>query len=407
MPRGAAVVKYAGKRGVVWRVKFRDAAGQQVQETLGAESEGWTRKRAEAELRARLTDVEREGRRRMKPMTFATFATEWEETYPDSRGLKRSTREGYRSIIERHLTPAFGPLKLEAVDVTRIEDYVATMRRKGYAPRTLNRHLNLLSKILGTAVRRQLVRFNPVPSVERPREPRKRWTILSPLEISQVERAFNELIADAEGEERSWTEQARAVFLTVIGAGLRRGEILGLRWEHVDLADPSGALLRVRETWVRNGVDTPKSEAGERTIALGAVLAEELWQHRRRTAFQSDAERVFCHPTKGTPLDHKRYAVTLRLALQKAEIDRPMRPFHDGRHSAITNAAAAGTPPAALMARAGHSDYKTTQGYVDLAGETFREEAARLETRVFGQMGTRNGYKHGEASADEATPLPD
>ena len=65
-------------------------------------------------------------------------------------------------------------------------------------------------------------------------------------------------------------------------------------------------------------VDLPKSEAGERTIALGPKLAEELWQHRRRTAFSGDEERVFCHPTKGSPLDHKHYARTLRAAMAKA-----------------------------------------------------------------------------------------
>jgi len=64
-----------------------------------------------------------------------------------------------------------------------------------------------------------------------------------------------------------------------------------------------------------------------------------------------------------------------------------MRPFHDGRHSSITNAAAAGTPPAALQARAGHSDYSTTQLYIDLAGETFREKAERLERRLGAVVG--------------------
>jgi integrase len=91
---------------------------------------------------------------------------------------------------------------------------------------------------------------------------------------------------------------------------------------------------------------------------------------------------VFCHPQTGGVLQHKRYAETLKLALEKAKVERAMRPFHDGRHSSITNAAAAGTPPAALMARAGHADFGTTQAYIDLAGETFREEAGRLEERV-------------------------
>jgi integrase len=181
-----------------------------------------------------------------------------------------------------------------------------------------------------------------------------------------------------------WVIQARVVFLMVLTAGLRRGEVLGLRWKDVQLGDPAGAVLRVRETLVRGHEDTPKSEAGERTIALGPKLAEELWQHRRRTAFAGDDERVFCHPQKGTPLDHKRYAATLKQALAKAKVEKPMRPFHDGRHTSITNSAAAGLSPAALMARAGHSDFKTTQGYIDLAGETFRAEAELLEQRLFG-----------------------
>jgi len=94
---------------------------------------------------------------------------------------------------------------------------------------------------------------------------------------------------------------------------------------------------------------------------------------------------VFCHPLTGSVLDDRRYAVTLRLALKRAGITDYVRPFHDGRHTSITNAAAAGMSGPALMARAGHSDFKTTQGYIDLAGETFREEEALLEARLFGQ----------------------
>ena len=180
--------------------------------------------------------------------------------------------------------------------------------------------------------------------------------ILSPVEIGRVERAFAEIAEKGEGEERAFAEQARVVFLTVVSAGLRRGEILGLRWRDVSLADPAGATLRVRETWVRGAPDTPKSEKCERTIALGERLASELFDHRARTAYQGDDERVFCNPLTGRPLDPKRYAATLRLALKRAKVDGKLRPFHDGRDTSITNAAAAGTSPAALMARAGHSD---------------------------------------------------
>jgi hypothetical protein len=84
---------------------------------------------------------------------------------------------------------------------------------------------------------------------------------------------------------------------------------------------PDGPTLRVQETIVRGRLETPKSEAGERTIALGERLASELFDHRARASFIGEDEHVFCHPHRGSPLDHKRYAKTLRLALAKAKIE--------------------------------------------------------------------------------------
>jgi integrase len=121
---------------------------------------------------------------------------------------------------------------------------------------------NLLNLVLKSALKQRLLRTNPVSLVDRPREARRRWTILSPTEIAAVDKASQELIGGAEGEERQWRQQARVIFLTGIGAGLRRGEILGLHWRDVSLADPMGPTLTIRETWVRNGPDTPSPRPG-------------------------------------------------------------------------------------------------------------------------------------------------
>jgi integrase len=181
---------------------------------------------------------------------------------------------------------------------------------------------------------------NPVSAVDRPREPRRRWAILSPDEVGRVERAFAELAEEAEGEERASREQARVVFLTVVSAGLRRGEILGLRWRHVSLADPACATLRVRETWVRGAPDTPKSEKSERTIALGERLAAELFSHRGRTRSRattsaSSARNAAARST-GAPLD----TVTseLRSPIAELEAGRPSSRLPRGRGSATDTA---------------------------------------------------------------------
>jgi len=95
-----------------------------------------------------------------------------------------------------------------------------------------------------------------------------------------------------------------------------------------------------------------------------------------------------------------RYDATFKLALAKAKITDYVRPFHDGRHTPITNDAASGNAPLAIMKRAGHATFSTTQVYIDLAGEMFREEAERLERRLLGSpapaldsepMGRKNG----------------
>jgi integrase len=205
--------------------------------------------------------------------------------------------------------------KLTEIGVEQLNRYVAR-KSEHLEPRTLNRHLNLLHALFKAAEGRELVRSNLVSAVDRPREPRRRWTILTPVEIGRIERAFREL-ADEDPDQRVWIEQARVIFLTVLSVGLRRGEILGLRWRDISLADPAGATVRVRETWVRSQRDTPKSERSERTSAIGR-LAGELFEHRGRSAFQGDEERVFCHPESGGPLDQARYA-----GGAQASADRP------------------------------------------------------------------------------------
>lgn len=401
--RAGSVIRYQGSLGAVLRLRYRDADGERVIETLGREADGWSASKAEEELRSRLVDVKRERRRKLKPATFDEFAEQWYGTYPDLKGLKRSTRRSYRQLLDLHLLPAFGELRLELLDLDRLDRYMAAKRSGDGAlgPASVNRHLNLLNLILTSAIKRGALRpnANPVPLVDRPKEPRRRWAILTPAEIGRVSNAFLELAEKTDDERRrKWLLQSRVLFMVSVACGLRRGELLGLRWRHVDFVD---VVLRIEETWVRGAVDTPKSEAGERTIAVSQVIASELFDHRARTAFEGDDELLFCHPETGRPLDDHHYPDLLREALGRAKVTKKMRPFHDGRHTAITNDAASGNAPVSIQARAGHASFSTTQRYIDLAGVTFREEAERSSARLFGGSGKSSGKS---AEVPDQTP---
>ena len=82
MPEGACVIEYRGKRGVTWKIKFVDAERRQVKVTLGRAADGWTRRKAERELRAKLVAVDRDGYRRPDPLTLSSFAATWLDEYP-------------------------------------------------------------------------------------------------------------------------------------------------------------------------------------------------------------------------------------------------------------------------------------------------------------------------------------
>src|SRR5438105_5061956 len=101
MPSGAAVIRYEGKRGVVWRIKYLDAAGKQVQETVGAERDGVTRKHADVELRERLTRVDKKGYRRPKAITFGDYSRTWYAEGQQRRAWKPKTAKAYRNALDR------------------------------------------------------------------------------------------------------------------------------------------------------------------------------------------------------------------------------------------------------------------------------------------------------------------
>jgi len=382
-----SVIVYEGVRGRVWKVQFRDADRRQVKITLGKESDGWTRKRAEAALRQKLVEVEQHGWAQPESVTFAAYAAGWVDDHVGSRGLKTSTWLTYTSILETHLLRSFGRLKLTEVTVERIEQHLRRMRAEGLSPSTQHRHLAVLSLILGSARRKRLISENPIPLVERPKVPRKRWRILSPAEVGEIRQALGWMIEEATpGNHRDDLVVSRMMFEVLIQTALRRGEILGLRWKHVRLADPAGPTLRVEETHVRGQAETPKSEAGVRTIDLGPTLASALFDYRGQTPYAAESDRVFANWRTGNPFTPCRFASLMRDALTRAGVEGRMRPFHDLRHSSLTNQAVAGLSPEALMNRAGHSDFGTTRRYIDAGGVRFPNEADLVERRLAGEQ---------------------
>jgi integrase len=123
---------------------------------------------------------------------------------------------------------------------------------------------------------------------------------LTAAQVASVLKAYRELEQDSEDVDAAWCAAARRMTTLALSTGPRRGELLGLRWQDVELLE---RRLHVRQAFVRNEVTTPKSKAGRRTVELGAVATDALEEQFATTVYRAPESVVFCHPALGTPLD--------------------------------------------------------------------------------------------------------
>jgi len=165
----------------------------------------------------------------------------------------------------------------------------------------------------------------------------------------------------------------------VVGA-----ELLALHWRDVGLLDQR---LTVRESFVRGEFTTPKSRTSRRTIELGPRTVEALQEQWQASSYRGDDELVFGHPLLGTPLDPSKLSRDyMRPALERAKIEKPFRPWHDLRHTALTHEAAAGNPQAYVQLKAGHSQGSITERYIHAAQVLFPGATEKGEARIFGEV---------------------
>jgi integrase len=132
----------------------------------------------------------------------------------------------------------------------------------------------------------------------------------------------------------------------------------------------------------------PKSRAGRRTISYGPRTADVLDEQFKASRYRDGDSLVFCHPQLGTPLDASKMSGYMRKAVKAAGITRPIRAWHDLRHTALTHDAATGNPAVYVQARAGHAQASMTERYVHAAQLTFPGAAERAEERLFGPQDT-------------------
>lgn len=292
--------------------------------------------------------------------TLDTFALWW---IRDVKALqvKLATAADYEHRYRKIISPTFGHMTLADISSQDVSTWIGDLRLN-YADTSINGALRVMKMILSAAVDHQYLRLNVasripgIKSHESSTPPNRPWNI---------------------HETRSAVESAKThpfgiPVLLALQLGLRKGEILGLKWGDIDFEEGLMHIRRSRREFLAYNPDgstrfdeaetEPKTRASKRTLIIGDTLQQVLLAEAHRVfggPFTTDEAHLFSNSRTGAPVTTKDFANQFEDFVQASDL-RKVR-FHDLRHSAAQAALAAGIRIESVSQSLGHSRIDTTK----------------------------------------------
>jgi integrase len=326
--------------------------------------------------------------------TISDHLIEWLPAIRSS--LRPATYESYERNVRQHLIPTVGHIWLDQLSADRLSAVYADLHRSGrldgaggLSPRSI-RYLNtILGKALGDAVAEgKLARNVAQAPIVRRRLPRSAKPEMSTWSAAELAAFLDQLRGDP----------LHAPILLAATTGMRRGEVLGLRWRDTDL-DAGRVAVRQTLAAVRD-VDgdcgrhllvfgEPKTAKGRRTVPLPAQTVAVLRAHRKAQAAErlkvgpdyADQDLVFAEPD-GSPIHPDKFRKRFEVRIGRSGLP-PIR-FHDLRHTYATLALRAGVHPKVVAEVLGHANISITLDTYSHAIPAMQESAATIARLVFG-----------------------
>jgi integrase len=331
--------------------------------------------------------------------TVAEFAEQWYQRGEASEWAPKTARE-YRRQLDRDILPALGDLRLSQLRRAHVADLLDSMVADGRGPVTIRRTHACLSSMLGDAETRELIEYNPAAKVRLPK------TVKADVQVwaeSEVE-AF--LAKDAQLDDR-----LHELWIVALGTGLRRGELLGLRWTDVDLAGRR-LTVRVQLLDLPGTPETPvKTASGQgREVPLVEPVVDALVAWKGRVAAEAKrleavglehahSDRVFVDELGG---DLRPAGVSDRFARAVKNAGAPALTFHGLRHTFASVALGSGQEMAVVSKLMGHSTVAITVDlYSKLATDRRREAMGGIGDVL--QAACSGGHTIGHTPASKTT----
>lgn len=315
-------------------------------------------------------------------ITLGQWLDEWLSVYA-ATSVRPTTYASYDMLVNVHFKETvvegrpFGKYKLSELKPIDIQRYMAEKKKAGLSNTTVRYHYRILRRALDLAKANGYLSENPAEGAVPPQR-------MEPdLQVWSAEQAA-EFLWKIRGH---WSY---SLFATALLTGMRRGELVGLKWSAVDFA---GRRLWVNQTVVYDGnkpiiQPMPKTKNGRRSIAIGPGLVQILLDHKeqqiRRHMYKPDG---WVWPNRyGGPIDpHNLSGKTFPALIKSAGLPRIR--FHDLRHTHFTDLAASGVHVRVMADRAGHSSVSFTQDkYTKVLPDIQSAVAEISERNILGRL---------------------
>lgn len=313
---------------------------------------GRTRKEAEAKLLDLRSQVGSGLPVTPSRLTVEGYLQEWLSTIVAQR-VRPNTLAAYRLNVDKYLVPGLGKRPLGQLTAREVRLFLDRLTAQGTGARTVRYVHGTLRAALEDATREEILAKN-VAKLVRPPTPAKPER--HPLGVDEI-RTF---LKSTRGE------RLHAMYVVLAMLGLRRSELLGLRWEDVDFE--AGTLAVRRGLHRIDGhlrVMPAKTARSRRTIPLPTTVERALRAHNRtqnderRSLAERWPDSGFVFTTQiGTPIDPDNCSKMVRAALRRSGL-RPVR-MHDFRHGVVSVLLGLGVPPRTVMEIAGHTALEMT-----------------------------------------------
>ncbi len=313
---------------------------------------GKTRKEVQEQLKVALREQQQGMLMATPQQTVEQFFTQWLEDH--KAALRIRSFERYEELTRLHIIPVLGHHRLQKLTPQHVQALYTKKLQEGLSSTTVNGLHAMLHKALDDAVRYNLIARNVCDAVS---PPRRVHFEIQPLSMEQAQ----QFLAIAKGHS------LEALFVLAITTGMRRGEILALKWQDITVSQNT---LQVRRIFTRRPGNRyieaePKTEKSRRSILLAPIVVTLLKQHHTRqlesklkagTQWQ-DQGLVFC-TAFGTPLNPSKVVDRFKTLLKRGGLP-PIR-FHDLRHSAATILLSLGIHPKVVQELLGHNQISMT-----------------------------------------------